>query len=111
MESKSKKNAEGRLTRAEAMAAARSLAAALAPGGGSLRAALEAALAAAIPSGRIPPEEAEALKAEADAADMPGIPGAAAVLAAGLGAGARAKGDGEERPKGGEESGSWPASK
>lgn len=81
--------------------AARSLAGMLAPGGGSLRAALEAALIAAIPSGRIPPKEAEALKAEADAADMPGIPGAAVVLAAGLGADARAK----------EESGSWPTSK
>lgn len=94
------------MTRAEAMAAARSLADVIVPGGGSLRAALEAALTAAIPSGRIPPEEAEALKAEADAADMPGIPGAAVVLAAGLGADARAKKDGA-----GEESGSWPTSK
>ena len=94
------------MTRAEAAEAARSLAAALAPGGGSLRAALEAALTAAIPSGRIPPAEAEALKAEADAADMPGIPGAAMVLAAGLGADARAKKD-----RIGEESGSWPTSK
>ena len=89
------------MTRAEAMAAARSLAEALAPGGGSLREALEAALTAAIPSGRIRPAEAEALKAEAGAADMPGIAGAAVVLAAGLGADARAK----------KESGSWPTSK
>lgn len=94
------------MTRAEAAEAARSLAAALTPGGGSLRAALEAALTAAIPSGRIPPAEAEALKAEADAAGMPGIPGAAVVLAAGLGADARAKKDGA-----GEEFGSWPTSK
>ena len=94
------------MTRAEAMAAARSLAAALIPGGGKLRAALEAALTAAIPSGRIPPEEAEALREEAEAADMPGIPGAAMVLAAGLGADARAKKD-----RAGEESGSWPTSK
>ena len=89
------------MTRAEATAAARSLAAALAPGGGKLRAALEAAPTAAIPSGRIPPGEAEALRKEAEAAHMPGIPGAAVVLAAGLGADARAK----------EESGSWPTSK
>ena len=94
------------MTRAEAMAAARSLAAALAPGGGKLREALEAALTAAIPSGRIPPGEAEALREEAEAADMPGIPGAATVLAAGLGADARAKKD-----RAGEESGSWPTSK